>query len=652
MTKTPKHTLSVIIVNYNVEFFLEQCLNSVTKALEGIDNEVFVVDNNSLDNSVKMVKSKFPTVKCIANKQNVGFSKANNQAIELSDSKYVLLLNPDTVVEETTFRKVIDFMENHPDAGGLGVRMVDGKGRFLPESKRGLPTPNVAFYKIFGLSRIFKKSQKFNRYHLGYLDEFKNHEIDILSGAFMLMRSETLDKVGLLDETFFMYGEDIDLSYRIQLGGWKNYYCSDTSIIHYKGESTKKSSVNYVFVFYRAMVIFAEKHFSKNHAKSFSFLINMAIYFRAGLSVIKRLVFSIVPVLLDFLFILTGLYLLTNQWKSYDVHFPTNILWISLPLYTSSWMFFSWIFGLYDKDYKILNILKSLGIGTIVILVVYALLPKDWQFSRLYILIGAFWVFAYFLISRIFVSLYLNGNLGLINRKKSFAIIGDLEEYSRVQEILNHTDTAKINAFRVSPTPKREDNTIGTIDQLDQIADMFDIDEFIFCAKNTEAHRIIHWMSRLDADKFDFKIAQPDTTFLIGSNSIESSGDLYVLNVNSITKSINKRLKRILDLTLSTSFILLCPVMIWFYNHKIKFIQNILEVFISKKSFIGYKIENSAPSPSFLLPNLKKGIIPVENWFSSRSKISSDALNLIYARDYSILIDFRILVKNLSKLDL
>ena len=281
MTKTPKHTISVVIVNYNVEFFLEQCLNSVTKAIEGIDGEVFVVDNNSLDNSVEMVKAKFPNVKCIENKQNVGFSKANNQAIELSDSKYILLLNPDTVVEETTFRKVIDFMESHPDAGGLGVRMVDGKGRFLPESKRGLPTPNVAFYKIFGLSRIFKKSPKFNRYHLGYLDEFKNHEIDILSGAFMLMRSETLDKIGLLDETFFMYGEDIDLSYRIQLGGWKNYYCSDTTIIHYKGESTKKSSVNYVFVFYRAMVIFAQKHFSKNHAKSFSFLINLAIYFRA-----------------------------------------------------------------------------------------------------------------------------------------------------------------------------------------------------------------------------------------------------------------------------------------------------------------------------------------------------------------------------------
>ena len=162
MSKSFKHTLSIIIVNYNVEYFLEQCLNSVFNALTGINAEIFVVDNNSVDNSIDMVKAKFPGVKCIENKINVGFSKANNQAIQESNSEFVLLLNPDTVVEESTFRKVIDFMVNHPDAGGLGVRMVDGKGRFLPESKRGLPTPAVAFYKIFGLSKLFKKVNTLN----------------------------------------------------------------------------------------------------------------------------------------------------------------------------------------------------------------------------------------------------------------------------------------------------------------------------------------------------------------------------------------------------------------------------------------------------------------------------------------------------------
>ena len=229
--------LSVIIVNYNVEFFLEQCLNSVYSALKEIDGEVYVVDNNSIDGSLKMVREKFPDVILIANKDNVGFSRANNQALKKAIGKYHLLLNPDTIVEEDTFKEVIQFMDEHPDAGGLGVKMIDGKGNFLPESKRGLPTPKDAFFKIFGLSRLFPKSKRFGRYHLSFLDKDEIHEIEILSGAFMLMREEALDKVGLLDEDFFMYGEDIDLSYRIVLGGYKNYYFPKTRIIHYKGES-------------------------------------------------------------------------------------------------------------------------------------------------------------------------------------------------------------------------------------------------------------------------------------------------------------------------------------------------------------------------------------------------------------------------------
>ncbi len=249
--------LSVIIVNYNVKYFLEQCLYSVRRASENLEIETIVVDNNSVDGSVEMLMHKFPEVVLIANKNNTGFSVANNQGIKISKGEYVLLLNPDTVVQEDTFRKVIAFMDEHPDAGGLGIKMIDGKGMFLPESKRGLPTPMVAFYKIFGLSKLFPKSKIFGRYHLGYLDKEQVHEVDVLAGAFMMMRREALDKVGLLDETFFMYGEDIDLSYRIQLGGYKNYYYPHSSIIHYKGESTKKSSVNYVFVFYNAMIIFA-----------------------------------------------------------------------------------------------------------------------------------------------------------------------------------------------------------------------------------------------------------------------------------------------------------------------------------------------------------------------------------------------------------
>ena len=298
--------LSVIIVNYNVRYFLEQCLFSVRKALLNLEIEVFVVDNNSVDGSCQMVREKFPDVKIIENKKNYGFSYANNQAIRLSSGKYVLLLNPDTVVQEDTFRHVITFMETHPEAGGLGIKMIDGKGNYLPESKRSLPTPVVAFYKIFGLSRLFPGSKTFNRYHLGFLNPEEMHEVEVLAGAFMLLRKSALDKVGLLDEDYFMYGEDIDISYRLLKGGYKNYYYPGTAIIHYKGESTRKSSINYVQVFYRAMIIFARKHFTHKNASIFSMLINLAIYFRAFTAIMSRLVkIAFLPVC-DAIIIFTG----------------------------------------------------------------------------------------------------------------------------------------------------------------------------------------------------------------------------------------------------------------------------------------------------------------------------------------------------------
>ncbi len=215
--------LSVIIVNYNVKFFLEQALLSLRRAIQSLEVEVFVVDNNSADGSVEMVRNKFPEVILIVNKHNPGFSIANNQAIRQAKGQYILLLNPDTVVAEDTFRICLQFMDDHPQVGGLGVRMIDGSGQFLPESKRGFPSPWVAFCKAFGLSRLFPRSKWFNHYHLGYLSEKEAHPIEVLAGAFMWMRSSVLDEVGLLDESFFMYGEDIDLSYRIVKGGYQNY---------------------------------------------------------------------------------------------------------------------------------------------------------------------------------------------------------------------------------------------------------------------------------------------------------------------------------------------------------------------------------------------------------------------------------------------
>ena len=223
-------------------------------------------------------------------------------------------------------------MDEHPDAGGLGVKMIDGKGNFLPESKRGLPSPSVAFYKIFGLSALFPKSRIFGKYHLGYLDKNKTHEVDVLAGAFMLLRKETLDKTGLLDETFFMYGEDIDLSYRIVKAGYKNYYYPDARIIHYKGESTKKSSINYVIVFYKAMIIFASKHFSQGNARLFAFFINIAIYLRAGAAILSRFIKQMALPVADGIVFFTGMFILTIYWESSvkELNYPPVFMWLGI----------------------------------------------------------------------------------------------------------------------------------------------------------------------------------------------------------------------------------------------------------------------------------------------------------------------------------
>ena len=262
--------LSVVIVSYNVRSYLEQCLQSVQKALKGIEGEVFVVDNHSDDDSVETVRNHYPWVTLIENQENLGFAKANNQAIRQSQAEYVLLLNPDTVVAEDTLRGVITFMDEHPKAGGAGVMMCYEDGSRAPESRRALPTPWVAALKMLGFTK---------RYYMSHLPWDQPCRIEVVSGAFCLLRHEALNAVGLLDEDFFMYGEDIDLSYRLLKGEWENWYLP-YSIIHYKGRSTQKSDYRYVHVFYQAMLIFFQKHYS-HLSMVYTVPVKMAIYFRA-----------------------------------------------------------------------------------------------------------------------------------------------------------------------------------------------------------------------------------------------------------------------------------------------------------------------------------------------------------------------------------
>lgn len=280
--------LSVIIVNYNVKFYLEQCLLSVFKATKNIDTEVFVVDNHSRDGSVDYLTDRFPSVNIISSNHNLGFARANNIAIRQCSGDYVLLLNPDTIVGENALDEVVAFMDAHPKAGGVGVCMLKVDGTPAMESRRGFPTPLTAFYKMSGLCARFPKSRRFGHYYMGYLPWSSAERIEVISGAFCMVRHEALDKIGLLDEDFFMYGEDIDLSYRLLKGGYENWYVP-ARILHYKGESTHKSSFAYVHVFYDAMFIFFRKHYG-HLSLLFSVPVKGAILVKATAALFKMLI--------------------------------------------------------------------------------------------------------------------------------------------------------------------------------------------------------------------------------------------------------------------------------------------------------------------------------------------------------------------------
>jgi O-antigen biosynthesis protein len=647
--------LSVIIVNYNVKHFLEQCLHSVQKASEKMNVEIFVVDNSSVDGSTHLVRDKFPEVFLIENKENVGFAKANNQAIKKAKGQYILLLNPDTVVEEDTFRKVIAFMNEHPEAGGLGVKMIDGKGNFLPESKRGLPTPRVAFSKMSGLSRLFPQSKRFGKYHLSYLDKDTIHEVDVLAGAFMLLRKEALDKVGLLDETFFMYGEDIDLSYRITCGGYKNYYFPETTIIHYKGESTRKGSLNYVKVFYKAMIIFAQKHFSGGKASLFSLFIHLAIYFRAFLSVLRRIFDRIFIPVIDGLLIFAGYLFLTPYWENIRYergYYPPEFLQMVVPAYILFWLLAIFFSGGYKKSISLIKVARGILWGSLSILLVYSLVDERYRFSRALILLGSAWAAIILIFYRLVFHWLKFKSFGLdIQKTKKIAIAGHPSEARRVKELLQQTQIQSgFAGFIALDDTDHGEEYIGSLSQLNEIVRINRIDEIIFCSGSIRSAEIIRAMLDLTSLDIDFKIAPPESISIIGSNSIHTAGDLYVVHINTISKSANRRKKRLFDGIVAFLLLVLSPVLIWFFSKKARFFQNTFHVFAGNKTWVGY-ISSSGASEK--LPALKPGILSPADMFETlplkTSKIQK--LNVLYARDYHVLTDAEIVWKGWKKLD-
>jgi GT2 family glycosyltransferase len=655
--------LSVIIVNYNVKHFLEQCLKSVFKSLVNIDGEVFVVDNNSVDGSVEMVKKKFPQVNLIANNKNTGFSRANNQAIKLSKGEYVLLLNPDTVVQEDTFKKCISFMDDTADAGGLGVQMIDGKGRYLPESKRGLPTPAVAFYKITGLSKLFPTSKTFGRYHQGFLPKNKTHRIDVLAGAFMMLRKSVLDKIGLLDEDYFMYGEDIDLSYRITKAGYNNYYFPDTRIIHYKGESTKKSSANYVIVFYRAMIIFAKKHFSSKNAGLFSMLINMAIYLKAASTIIHGFIKKTILPFTDGLLFFGGMYFLTQYWEVAvkELNYPPLFIYLIVPLYVVVWITAIFFSGGYDRPLKISKSIRGIATGTILILIVYALLSEEYRFSRALILIGTIWsVFAATGLRLVLDLFKIKGFALAKNESKKLVIVGSPGESRRILTIIQHAglpvnfvgyaDASGLDA--VVDDDEYNNFRLGREEDLAEIVEVYDVGEIIFCAKDVSSQEIINQMLFLTRPGLEFKIAPPESPFIIGSNFLDDHGDVYLMDIKVINTPSNRRNKRIFDVMMSIVLLITFPVGAVVSGSIFQFIKNIFGVLFAKYTWVTFAGSDISANENAFQPVIKRGIltpadgllVPVDN------PGTVSRLNVLYAKDYHIEKDLKIILRSLKDL--
>ncbi len=632
--------LSIVIVNYNVRYFLEQALGSVRRALRHIDAEVWVVDNNSVDDSVRMVEEKFPEVKLIVNHDNPGFAKANNQAIRQSSGEYVLLLNPDTLVEEDTFEKCLAFMDTHTDAGALGCKLIDGSGKFLPESKRGFPSPWVAFCKTFGLSAIFPRSKTFNRYYLGYLDADQTNEVDVLAGCFMFIRRSALDRAGLLDEAFFMYGEDIDLSYRIIQAGYRNYYFPETKIIHYKGESTKKGSLNYVRTFYQAMIIFTQKHFSGRKAGLFVSMLQAAIWLRAGMTLAKNFWDKIWLPALDAGLIYAGLVVLKNFWANYYYKdpewFKTNVLWFNFPLYILIWLGTAWLNGGYDRRYDIRRLARGLAFGTVVLAAVYGFLDLDYRPSRALVLMGAVWAVLATLGLRAaahFIE-FRNFRLGL-DKIRNLLIIGSNSEADRVSGLLRQVGISQ-NMIGVIAPPSEPDprEYLSAFNQMDEVVRIYRVNEIIFCSRDIRSQDIMACMTSLGPG-ISYKIVPEESLSIIGSSNKDEPGELYTITIRyNIAQSGQRRNKRVFDLLLCLSLIPTAPLWLLFSGRRKTWLASWWAVFSGQKTWIGYVPQGNIASLPPLKPGVFSPIDDLQNLHPTAQMI--ERLNFLYAKDWNV----------------
>lgn len=600
--------LSVVILSYNVKYLLDACIHSVLHATQSILAEIIVVDNASTDESVTLVREKYPDIRIIENVINVGFSKANNAGVRAAHGNYVLILNPDTIVNESAIIGALRHLQNQAETGIVGVRMHDARGQYLPESKRGFPDLVSSFFKITGIYRFFPKSDFFNHYYLGSKDKTQLCNVEVLTGAFMMMPKSLYEEVGGFDESYFMYGEDIDLSNKIKKSGKNLVYLGNEQIIHLKGRSARFDSYQHVKNFYQAMSIFVNKNYSNKIAR---WIIHLAIAAAGGLSFINRKIISHIIPLIDFVFILSTIAIVKYFWGYFwfaDRHyFDHRIFYANAAGYILIWMlslfFFNTYHPLHLRDAE--NTLKATWIGTLAILIIYSLLPEQLRSSRSVILFTA-------LLLTLLLPLYRKwiSTTPTARRALFFGTNAQEKEFRELFHSLNYSN--QFSYFSNSPA---------------------DLNLVAIKCKEENISTVVLDPSQYTTDSL-LKVygAVPNKTDVMYLQSINNITTISDGNL-ALASTQNKVLKWMANLMLS---LFLLPFGWW---HK-QVRENYLTILSGKKYWVGYEspIQENLPFRKIGVWSLKDDLTV---------SVSSMNYNLEYARVYSVMKDLRMVINQL-----
>jgi len=642
------HRVSIVIVNYNVRYFLRQCIQSILSSRTEAELEIIVVDNASLDGSVEMLKQEFPEIVLVSNTDNKGFSRANNQGFALATGDYVLILNPDTIIEEQTIQQCLEYYISHPGTGAIGVRMVDGSGKYLPESRRGFPTPANAFFKLSGLSKLFPGASRWNGYYQGGQQADKAQEMDVLSGAFVFTTKAILDEIGGFDEDYFMYGEDIEMSYQIKKLNRPIVYLPYAQIIHFKGESTRKSSLNYIRRFYGAMYIYAQKRHSSS-PWIWKWVLNTGIvmaavssYFR---SVFRFLLWPLLNMLIVFFYTKGLQYLWASVYYKDSDYYSAAESDISIGVLSTGLVVCYYIFGQFDKRYTTKQWLYGGLISAFVSLSMYALFPMHMRFSRSILLLLVFTSPLVMLILRRISNRIRTGSWSEESEQdRSILVIGSEASCLKVKQIIDRRYAGKTGVDHLDTGDFN--NPPDLVEAAAQMVRLKNIDELIFCSADISTERVFELIAKLPHD-VDFKIASNDSSSILGSHSRNAVGEWFTLDIEfKINRTFHKRTKRLIDIGMCVFLPILFPYFIiggrgMIYRHW-------LGVLFGRESWLGYRQDDPYLNK---LPKLKPAIFEFRQASGVADPSEIHRQNLFYAQHYSIWLETEKLFRLLFRID-